>query len=154
MAVNFKRRPSGMTQSGKGLSAPLTNRSLLATREARSLFPWENLRVLFRTSQRELFTETTRETTDALTSPRATLILPVPTTGNNANRGRNSWKDRRLERSLTALPDLAIQTDRNSLVIMTVTALSAQLISFPARSVDETTNNSSKTFAVDQHPTP
>ncbi|GBN36383.1 hypothetical protein AVEN_77325-1 [Araneus ventricosus] len=38
--------------------------------------------------------------TDALTSPRATLILPLPTTGNNANRGRNLWKDRPLERSL------------------------------------------------------
>ncbi|GBM97153.1 hypothetical protein AVEN_195495-1 [Araneus ventricosus] len=35
----------------------------------------------------ELFTATTRETTDALTSPRATSILPVPTTRNNANRG-------------------------------------------------------------------
>ncbi|GBM49255.1 hypothetical protein AVEN_71002-1 [Araneus ventricosus] len=42
----------------------------------------------------ELFTAITRETTDALTSPRASSILPVPTTGNNANRGRNSWKDR------------------------------------------------------------
>ncbi|GBM00562.1 hypothetical protein AVEN_77368-1 [Araneus ventricosus] len=51
MAVNFKRRPSGMTQSGKALSAPFSNRSLLATWEARSLFPWESLRVLFRTSQ-------------------------------------------------------------------------------------------------------
>ncbi|GBO41617.1 hypothetical protein AVEN_202443-1 [Araneus ventricosus] len=40
------------------------------------------------------------ETTDALTSPRATSILPVQTNGNNANRGRNSWKDRPLERSL------------------------------------------------------
>ncbi|GBO13960.1 hypothetical protein AVEN_107646-1 [Araneus ventricosus] len=51
MAVNFKRRPSGMTQSGKALSALFSGRSLLATWEARSLFPWENLRVLFRTSQ-------------------------------------------------------------------------------------------------------
>ncbi|GBN11130.1 hypothetical protein AVEN_91328-1 [Araneus ventricosus] len=50
---------------------------------------------------RELFTATTRETTDALTSPRAISILPVSTTGNNANRGRNSWKDRPLERSFT-----------------------------------------------------
>ncbi|GBM33285.1 hypothetical protein AVEN_101621-1 [Araneus ventricosus] len=48
----------------------------------------------------ELFTAIMRETTDALTSPRTTSILPVPTTGNNANRGRNSWKDRPLERSL------------------------------------------------------
>ncbi|GBN05556.1 hypothetical protein AVEN_268927-1 [Araneus ventricosus] len=32
--------------------------------------------------------------TDALTSPRATSILPVPTTGNNEIRGRNSWKER------------------------------------------------------------
>ncbi|GBN46057.1 hypothetical protein AVEN_275544-1 [Araneus ventricosus] len=51
MAVNFKRRPSGMTQSGKALSAPFYNRTLLLTWEARSLFPWESLRVLFRTSQ-------------------------------------------------------------------------------------------------------
>ncbi|GBM19823.1 hypothetical protein AVEN_86161-1 [Araneus ventricosus] len=51
MAVNFKRRPSGMTQSGKALSAPFSNRSLLATWEARSLFPWESLVVPFRTSQ-------------------------------------------------------------------------------------------------------
>ncbi|GBO10085.1 hypothetical protein AVEN_177190-1 [Araneus ventricosus] len=47
----------------------------------------------------ELFTVITQETTDALTSPRATSILPVPTTGNNANSGRNSWKDKPLERS-------------------------------------------------------
>ncbi|GBM57601.1 hypothetical protein AVEN_216348-1 [Araneus ventricosus] len=39
---------------------------------------------------RELLTITTQETTDALSSPRASSILPVPTTGNNANRGRNS----------------------------------------------------------------
>ncbi|GBL55838.1 hypothetical protein AVEN_234745-1 [Araneus ventricosus] len=51
MAVNFKRKPSGMTQSGKALSALFSGRSLLATWEARSLFPWENLRVLFRTLQ-------------------------------------------------------------------------------------------------------
>ncbi|GBL98333.1 hypothetical protein AVEN_174115-1 [Araneus ventricosus] len=50
-----------------------------------------------------LFTATTRETTDALTSPRATSVLPVPTTGNKANRRRNSRKDRPLERSLTDL---------------------------------------------------
>ncbi|GBM59960.1 hypothetical protein AVEN_178210-1 [Araneus ventricosus] len=42
----------------------------------------------------ELFTEITRETTNALTSPGATSILPVPTMWNNANRGRNSWKAR------------------------------------------------------------
>ncbi|GBM54501.1 hypothetical protein AVEN_189535-1 [Araneus ventricosus] len=48
---------------------------------------------------RELFTAIMREATDALTSPRATSILSVPTTGNNTNRGRNSWKDRLLERS-------------------------------------------------------
>ncbi|GBM77432.1 hypothetical protein AVEN_107818-1 [Araneus ventricosus] len=50
----------------------------------------------------ELFTSTTQETTDKqqLTSPRATSIPPVPTTRNNANRGRNSWKDRPLESSL------------------------------------------------------
>ncbi|GBM55005.1 hypothetical protein AVEN_54995-1 [Araneus ventricosus] len=42
----------------------------------------------------ELFTAITREATVGLTSPRATSILPLPTMGNNANRGRNSWKDR------------------------------------------------------------
>ncbi|GBN42642.1 hypothetical protein AVEN_108419-1 [Araneus ventricosus] len=42
----------------------------------------------------EIFTAITGETTDALTSPRVTSVLPVPTMGNNANRGRNSWKDR------------------------------------------------------------
>ncbi|GBM43167.1 hypothetical protein AVEN_128492-1 [Araneus ventricosus] len=42
----------------------------------------------------ELFTSTTRETTDALISPPTTYILPVPTTGKNANHGRNLWKDR------------------------------------------------------------
>ncbi|GBM38724.1 hypothetical protein AVEN_252917-1 [Araneus ventricosus] len=45
---------------------------------------------------RELFTATKRETTYALASPPATSILPVPTTGNNANRGQISWKDRAL----------------------------------------------------------
>ncbi|GBN12146.1 hypothetical protein AVEN_238457-1 [Araneus ventricosus] len=35
---------------GEGFVGPFLNRSLLATWEARSLFPWENLRVLFRTS--------------------------------------------------------------------------------------------------------
>ncbi|GBL91338.1 hypothetical protein AVEN_203490-1 [Araneus ventricosus] len=50
---------------------------------------------------RELFTAITREATDALTSPQATSILSVPTTGNNANRGRNSWKDRPVKRSST-----------------------------------------------------
>ncbi|GBL89598.1 hypothetical protein AVEN_87916-1 [Araneus ventricosus] len=39
-------------------------------------------------------------TTDALASPLATSILPIPTTGNNANRGRNLWKDKPLERSV------------------------------------------------------
>ncbi|GBM38910.1 hypothetical protein AVEN_209925-1 [Araneus ventricosus] len=34
----------------------------------------------------ELFTAITQETTDELTSPRATSIHPVPTIGNNANR--------------------------------------------------------------------
>ncbi|GBN32676.1 hypothetical protein AVEN_58425-1 [Araneus ventricosus] len=48
----------------------------------------------------EIFTAITRETTDALTNPRVISILPVPTTGNKANRGRNLWKDRPLERSL------------------------------------------------------
>ncbi|GBM97152.1 hypothetical protein AVEN_195494-1 [Araneus ventricosus] len=43
---------------------------------------------------RERFTATTRETIDTLTSPQATSILPLPTMGNNANRGRNSWKGR------------------------------------------------------------
>ncbi|GBN29290.1 hypothetical protein AVEN_47021-1 [Araneus ventricosus] len=52
---------------------------------------------------RELFTAITREATDALTSPRATSILSVPTTGNNANLGRNSWKDRPLELSLNGM---------------------------------------------------
>ncbi|GBO00003.1 hypothetical protein AVEN_23009-1 [Araneus ventricosus] len=42
----------------------------------------------------ELFTAIAPETTDALASPRATSILPVRTTGNNANRGRNAGKDR------------------------------------------------------------
>ncbi|GBL82404.1 hypothetical protein AVEN_70901-1 [Araneus ventricosus] len=42
----------------------------------------------------ELFTAITLETTDLFTIPRATSILPVPTMGNNANRGRNSWEDR------------------------------------------------------------
>ncbi|GBN64931.1 hypothetical protein AVEN_264469-1 [Araneus ventricosus] len=51
----------------------------------------------------ELVTAITREATDALTSPRATSILSVPMTGNNASRGRNSWKDASLERSLTSL---------------------------------------------------
>ncbi|GBN82190.1 hypothetical protein AVEN_145593-1 [Araneus ventricosus] len=55
---------------------------------------------LYFSFMRELFTATAQETTDALTSPRATSILPVPTMGNNANLGRNSWKDRLLERSL------------------------------------------------------
>ncbi|GBL80434.1 hypothetical protein AVEN_92330-1 [Araneus ventricosus] len=51
----------------------------------------------------ELFNDITRETTDALTSPRATSIPPIPTIGNNANRGRNSWKDRPYERGLRGL---------------------------------------------------
>ncbi|GBL75365.1 hypothetical protein AVEN_194563-1 [Araneus ventricosus] len=51
----------------------------------------------------ELFTTITRETTDALTSPRTTSILPVPTTRNNTNRGRNSWKDRPWVRSLNLI---------------------------------------------------
>ncbi|GBM73175.1 hypothetical protein AVEN_30059-1 [Araneus ventricosus] len=42
----------------------------------------------------ELFTTITWETTDALTSPRVTSILPVLMMGNNVNYGRNSWKDR------------------------------------------------------------
>ncbi|GBM30614.1 hypothetical protein AVEN_12157-1 [Araneus ventricosus] len=42
----------------------------------------------------ELFTAITREATDALANPLATLILSVPMMGNNANRGRKSWKDR------------------------------------------------------------
>ncbi|GBM23012.1 hypothetical protein AVEN_172353-1 [Araneus ventricosus] len=42
----------------------------------------------------EIFTAITRETTDTLTNPRAISILPVPTMVNNANSGRNSWKDR------------------------------------------------------------
>ncbi|GBM39062.1 hypothetical protein AVEN_190208-1 [Araneus ventricosus] len=49
----------------------------------------------------ELLTAIIREATDALASPRATSILSVPTTGNNANLGRNSWKERPLERSLS-----------------------------------------------------
>ncbi|GBN27796.1 hypothetical protein AVEN_223938-1 [Araneus ventricosus] len=52
----------------------------------------------------ELFTATTRETTDALTSQRATSILRVPTTGNNTNRGRNMWKDRSMECSFKHPP--------------------------------------------------
>ncbi|GBN65972.1 hypothetical protein AVEN_177561-1 [Araneus ventricosus] len=40
------------------------------------------------------------EATYALISPRATTILPFPTTRNNANLGRNLWKNRPLERSL------------------------------------------------------
>ncbi|GBM52140.1 hypothetical protein AVEN_207295-1 [Araneus ventricosus] len=35
----------------------------------------------------QLFTAAMRETTNALTNPRATLILPVAMTRNNANRG-------------------------------------------------------------------
>ncbi|GBM30462.1 hypothetical protein AVEN_237691-1 [Araneus ventricosus] len=46
----------------------------------------------------ELFPAIERETTDALTSPRATSILPVPTMGNNSIRVRNSWKYRPLKR--------------------------------------------------------
>ncbi|GBN78852.1 hypothetical protein AVEN_30957-1 [Araneus ventricosus] len=46
-----------------------------------------------------LFTATTWETTDALTSPRATSILPVQSRGNKANRGRNTRKDPPLDRS-------------------------------------------------------
>ncbi|GBN06065.1 hypothetical protein AVEN_185283-1 [Araneus ventricosus] len=42
----------------------------------------------------ELFTSIARETPVALTSPQTTSILPVKKTGNNANHGRNSWKDR------------------------------------------------------------
>ncbi|GBM77574.1 hypothetical protein AVEN_186842-1 [Araneus ventricosus] len=42
----------------------------------------------------KLFTAITRETENALTSPRATSILSAPPTGNNTNRGRNSWEDR------------------------------------------------------------
>ncbi|GBL89365.1 hypothetical protein AVEN_225882-1 [Araneus ventricosus] len=47
----------------------------------------------------ELFIATTRETTDVLTRPRSTSILSVPTARNNANHGRNSRKDRPLERN-------------------------------------------------------
>ncbi|GBL63798.1 hypothetical protein AVEN_228901-1 [Araneus ventricosus] len=38
-----------------------------------------------------MFTTTSRETTDALTSPRETSSLPVPSMGSNAHRGRNLW---------------------------------------------------------------
>ncbi|GBM63573.1 hypothetical protein AVEN_233048-1 [Araneus ventricosus] len=48
-----------------------------------------------------LFTAIMREATDELTSPRATSILPAPTMGNNANLGRNSWKDKPLGRSFS-----------------------------------------------------
>ncbi|GBM35504.1 CAP-Gly domain-containing linker protein 1 [Araneus ventricosus] len=42
----------------------------------------------------ERFTATSRETTDALTSPRATSNLPVPMVGNNAYRRRNLEEQR------------------------------------------------------------
>ncbi|GBM07474.1 hypothetical protein AVEN_100688-1 [Araneus ventricosus] len=42
----------------------------------------------------ELFTGIKQGTVNAFTSPRATSILPIPTIGNNTNRGRNSWEDK------------------------------------------------------------
>ncbi|GBM57870.1 hypothetical protein AVEN_247486-1 [Araneus ventricosus] len=52
-------------------------------------FPWPILRLS--SLMFELFTATTRETSDALTSLRATSNLPVAMTGNNAHHGRNLW---------------------------------------------------------------
>ncbi|GBO22895.1 hypothetical protein AVEN_113756-1 [Araneus ventricosus] len=66
---------------------------------------------------RELFTTITGKATDALASPRGRSILPVPTMGNNANRGRNSWKGRPLERGLTREATDAVASSRGRSVL-------------------------------------